>query len=251
MMNAIVSIKNLCFGYGPVEALHDVSFDVEKGDYVAVAGPNGAGKTTLIKNMLGLAVGSSGTVELFGRNIKRFDRWDRVGYLPQNVGSFNPLFPATVREVVGLGLLSRKRFPKIFVAGDFEKILRVLDVMGISDLGDRPASELSGGQQQRMFLARALVADPELLILDEPATSLDPQSRENFYQFIRTLNKDRGITILLNTHDTAQTGKYADKLLYLDKKLVFYGRFDDFCRSGEMTKYFGHFSQHLICHQHD
>ena len=251
MMNAIVSIKNLCFGYGPVEALHDVSFDVEKGDYVAVAGPNGAGKTTLIKNMLGLAVGSSGTVELFGRNIKRFDRWDRVGYLPQNVGSFNPLFPATVREVVGLGLLSRKRFPKIFVAGDFEKILRVLDVMGISDLGDRPASELSGGQQQRMFLARALVTNPELLILDEPTTALDPQSRENFYQFIEKLNKDHGITILLNTHDTAQTGKYADKLLYLDKKLVFYGRFDDFCRSGEMTKYFGHFSQHLICHQHD
>jgi zinc transport system ATP-binding protein len=250
-MNVIVSVKNLCFGYGPVEALHDVSVDVEKGDYVAVAGPNGAGKTTLIKNLLGLATGTSGTVELFGRNIQRFEQWDRVGYLPQNVRAFNPLFPATVKEVIGLGLLSRKRFPKIFVASDVDKIVRVLDLMGIADLADRPASELSGGQQQRMFLARALVTDPELLILDEPTTALDPQSRENFYQFIRKLNKDHGITILLNTHDTAQTGKYADKLLYLDKKIVFYGRFGDFCKSGEMTKYFGHFSQHLICHQHD
>jgi zinc transport system ATP-binding protein len=246
----ILSVADLSFGYGAVEALRDVSFEVRKGDYIGLAGPNGAGKTTLIRAILGLTDGYTGSVSLFGGEARDFNAWHRIGYLPQRVNVFNPLFPATVKEVVGLGLLSRKKFPKRFGPDDNGKILRSLELMGIAGLSGKPVAELSGGQQQRVFLARALASDPELLIMDEPSTALDPVSRESFYDIIKKLNKEKGITCVLITHDTAQIGRYADKLLYLDKKVIFYGRFGDFCQSPEMTSYFGEFSQHLICHQH-
>ena len=248
--NTILSVKNMSFSYGGAEVLRDISFDVEKGDYIGLAGPNGAGKTTLIKAVLGLTGAYTGAAELFGCDMRSFDAWDRVGYLPQRVNAFNPLFPATVKEVVGLGLLSKKRFPKRFTKNDRVKILETLELMGIADLGDKLVGELSGGQQQRVFLARALAPDPELLILDEPSTALDPVSREGFYDVIKKLNAAKGITSILITHDTAQIGRYANKLLYLDKTVIFYGRFSDFCHSPEMTGYFGASSQHLICHQH-
>lgn len=250
-MNPILLVKNLYFGYGPMEALCDISFAVNKGDYIALVGPNGAGKTTLIKTILGLTDKYKGMVELFGQNARDFDNWGLVGYLPQRVNAFNPLFPATVKEVVGLGLLSQKNFPKTFIKSDKNKIKQALDVMGIADIKDKLVSELSAGQQQRVFLVRALVSNPALLILDEPSTALDPQTHENFYGLMEKLNKDKGITIILVTHDTAQIGQYANKMLYLDKKVVFYGSFADFCKSKEMSDYFGQFSQHLICHQHD
>ena len=250
-MNPILSVKNVCSGYGPVEVLHNVTFAVEKDDYIALAGPNGAGKTTLMKTILGLMDRYSGTIELFGQEMKSFVRWDRIGYLPQRVNAFNPLFPAVVKEVVGLGLLSQKRFPKNYTKNDEIRIKQTLDLMDITDLKDKLIGELSGGQQQRVFLARSLVSNPELLILDEPSTALDAPSRESFFELLKKLNSVAGITIILITHDTAQIGQYANKLLYLDKEVVFYGSFADFCKSEEMSQYFGHFSQHLICHQHN
>lgn len=249
-MTAVLSVKNLCFAYGSSLALDDVTFAVEKGDYVGLAGPNGAGKTTLIKTVLGLAGRYAGEVSLFGSDLKAFDGWGRIGYLSQRVVAFNPLFPAMVKEVVALGLLSRKKFPRRLGRQDDARIRQTLDMMDIGEIRNNPVGELSGGQQQRVFLARALVSDPEMLILDEPSTALDPQSREGFFELIKKLNRDKGITIILITHDTSHIGQYANRLLYLDKKVVFYGSFSDFCRSPEMHRYFGHFSQHLICHQH-
>lgn len=249
-MTSILSVKGLYCGYGSVEVLSDVSFDVEKGDYIGLAGPNGAGKTTMVKAVLGLSEKLRGVIKLFGQDLKSFNGWGRVGYLSQRVTAFNPLFPASVKEVVRLGLLPQKEFPKRFSRTDDAKVRQSLALMGISDLDSKPVADLSGGQQQRVFLARALVSNPELLILDEPGTALDPQSREDFFEFIKKLNRDNGITVILITHDTSQIGLYANKLLYLDKRVVFYGSFSDFCKSTEMHHYFGHFSQHLICHQH-
>jgi len=249
MIHAL-SVKNLNFRYGSVEVLSGITFDVEKGGYIGLAGPNGAGKTTLIKIMLGLADGYDGSVELFGTPIKNFRDWGRIGYLPQKVEFLNPLFPATVKEAAGLGLLARKSFPKKFTEADAKRVDETLELMGIADIGDKLIGELSRGQQQRALLARALVHGPELLILDEPSTALDPQTRESFYEFIKKLNREKGITVILITHDTAQIGQYADKLLYLDKKIVFFGHFSEFCKSEEMSRYFGNFAQHLICHQH-
>lgn len=197
----ILTVKDLDVNYGATRALKGVSFSVHAGDYIGVAGPNGAGKTTLIKAMLGLVKHAKGTVELFGECIHGFEEWFRIGYLPQSVTTFNALFPATVREVVGLGLLSREKFPKRFSSGDRGKISGALELLDIKNLEHKLVSELSGGQQQRVFLARALVASPELLILDEPGTALDPQARENFFRLLREINVNKKVTIILITHD--------------------------------------------------
>jgi zinc transport system ATP-binding protein len=249
-MGTVVAIKNLSFSYDSTEVLSAISLTIEKGDYIALAGPNGAGKTTLVRLILGLEEKYKGTIEIFGKDLEGFSEWDRIGYLPQEVNVFNPLFPATVKEVVGLGLLSHKSFPRKFMGSDEEKILKALELMDIAHLKDKLVGALSGGQQQRVFLSRALVSDPELLILDEPSTALDPKMREQFFELAEKLNKDKGVTLVIITHDTAHIGQYANKFLYLDKKVIFYGGFDDFCQSKEMEKFFGPFSQHLICHQH-
>lgn len=249
-MDYVLSVKNLSFSYGQLEVLSSVTFSVERGDYIGLVGPNGAGKTTLIKIMLGLSERYSGSVDVFGQSIKSFNKWGRVGYLPQRVNVFNPVFPATVKEVIGLGLASPSRSGKSFSGNDESRIETALDLMSIADLKNKLVGELSGGQQQRVFLARASVSNPELLILDEPNTALDPQSSESFIALIGKLNKDKKLTIILTTHDTAKIGQYANKFLYLDKKIVFYGSFPDFCKSPDMNQYFGHFAKHLICHQH-
>ena len=121
----------------------------------------------------------------------------------------------------------------------------------VLDISDALIGELSGGQQQRVLVARAVVNKPELLILDEPTTALDPEARENFFKVLYELNRRENVTVILVTHDIASIGKYASKLMYLDKKIIFYGSFEDFCLSENMTHYFGEFTQHLICHRHD
>jgi zinc transport system ATP-binding protein len=250
-MHPVVCVHNVSVRYGEAEALQNVSFEVHAGDYVGLVGPNGAGKTTLIKTLLGLLQFETGSIEILGKDIHSFSTWHKIGYLAQRVSPFNPLFPATVREVVALGLLSRKNHPKRFSAEDEGNIRQALDVLGIANLEERLVGELSGGQQQRVLLARALVCGPEILILDEPSTALDPQSKDNFFDLMKALNVTRGITVLLITHDVGQIGRFASKLLYLDRRVIFYGSFTDFCLSSEMGNYFGDHAQHLICHQHD
>jgi zinc transport system ATP-binding protein len=244
-------VANLCFSYGLLEVLSEVTFAVEKGDYVGLVGPNGSGKTTIIKIILGLMPPGNGTVSLFGTDPSAFvDRY-KIGYLPQKLTNFNPYFPATVKEIVSLGLFSKKRFPKRILKDDAELIDEAMTLTGLIDIKNALIGELSGGQQQRVLVARAIVNKPELLILDEPTTALDPEARENFFRVLRELNLNKNVTIILVTHDTASIGKYASKLLYLDKKVIFYGSFENFCLSENMTHYFGEFAQHLICHRHN
>jgi zinc transport system ATP-binding protein len=230
--------------------LEDISFTVKQGDYVGIVGPNGSGKSTLVQALLGLVAISSGSARLFGFPCSGFKQWGRVGYLPQSLRLLNPAFPATVAETVGLGLLSLKRFPRRLNRQDRKTVDAVLEELGIYDIRSKLIGELSGGQQQRALLARALVNNPELLILDEPTAALDPETRERFYHMIADINRSRGVTVLLVTHDTGVIGQHASKMLYLDKRMLFYGSFDDFCHSPEMSSLFGEHSQHLMCHRH-
>lgn len=246
-----ITVEGLSFRYNADEVLTDLSFAVKKGDYVGLVGPNGSGKSTLIKIMLGLLRPLTGRVLIFGADPSEMKLWDRVGYLPQKMDTFNPHFPSSVREIVSLGLISGKRFPKRLGKNDQAAIDKALDLMNIGGISNKLIGDLSGGQQQRVFIARALVNDPGLLILDEPATALDPETRENFLTLLVELNRARKVTIVLVTHDIGMIGKYASRLLYLDKRVVFYGGFDEFCLSGDMTKFFGEASQHLICHRHE
>jgi zinc transport system ATP-binding protein len=121
----------------------------------------------------------------------------------------------------------------------------------IAHLAARLIGELSYGEQQRTMLARTLISQPDLLIFDEPTTALDPETRDIFYSLTDDMNRTNGTTIVLITHDTGVIGKYACNLLYLDKKIIFSGTFEDFCASPDMTGFFGPISQHMICHQHD
>ena len=250
-MSVLVEAEKLCVRYDGTEALKDISFRVENSDFIGLVGPNGGGKTTLIKTILGLVPSHGGSVNLFGEIRKRFREWQKIGYLPQKSSVVNPLFPATAEEVISLGVLPRKIFPKKITKNDAAYVHAVMERLGISELRSRMISELSGGEQQKVFLARALVSNPELLILDEPSTALDPDSRESFFRLIKELNKSSGVAVILITHDLGYVGRYVNKLLYVDKRVVYFGSFSDFCKSKEMSSYFTDFGQHIICHQHD
>lgn len=247
---SVIEVEHLSFRYNGIDVLQDVTFRAGKGDYIGLVGPNGSGKTTLVKAILGIAGPFRGRVRLFGREPHEFREWSKIGYLPQSLTFFNPYFPSTVKEIVSLGLLSRKRFPRVLNREDDEAIERVLGLLNITGIRNSPIGELSGGQKQRVLIARAVVNDPELLILDEPTTALDPDARELFFSILKGLNSERGTVMILVTHDIGSIGEHANKLLYVDRRVLFYGGFDEFCRSERMTTFFGSESQHIICHRH-
>ncbi len=250
-MESIIEVKNLSVHYGQTEALKDVSFVIEKGDFIGLAGPNGAGKTTLVKAMLGLIPISNGEIKILGNSIEKFNSWGKIGYLPQKSSTVNVLFPATVDEIVTLGLLSQKKLPKRITKNDKIKVTQILKELGISDLHNKMISELSGGQQQKVLLARALVSNPEILIFDEPSTALDPNARESFFNLAQKLNKENGIAIIIITHDTGYIGSYANKLMYLDHELKYFGEIEGFCGTDKENHSFERSGHHIIWHQHN
>ncbi|HLR33957.1 MAG TPA: metal ABC transporter ATP-binding protein [Tissierellales bacterium] len=234
MMNNIITIKDLNFNYGKNKVLKDISFEVEKGDYIGIVGPNGSGKTTLIKILLGLIKHSKGQIkfnhDILGKN--------SIGYVPQKGVMNDRLFPATVKEIVATGLLLEKTGAKFYSKDDYERVDRTLDKLNIEKLKDKKIGNLSGGQQQRVLLARAMVANPSILILDEPTSALDPGIREEFYSILKELN-DENVTIILVSHDIVSIEKYVNKILYLNNRIIFYGSYNDFRHSKSMAKYFG------------
>lgn len=246
----ILSTEGLSFRYNSLEVLSDISFGINVGDYIGLVGPNGSGKTTLIRIILGLMKPKKGSISLFGVESWKFKEWYRVGYLPQRT-LFNPYFPAMVKEIVSSGLFSRKRSRRGLDKPEETMIDEAMRLMDVLDIKNNLIGDLSGGQQQRVLVARAIVNEPDLLILDEPTTALDPETREKFFHTLQELNQNKKVTIILVTHDIGSIGKYASKLLYLDKRVIFYGSFENFCSSEDMRSYFGEFAQHLICHRHD
>lgn len=235
-----ISVSNLTFGYNPsVPILQQCSFDIVQGDFVAVAGPNGAGKSTLIKNMIGILTPDSGTITV-ADSLK-----NKIGYMPQKAYFSIPSFPATVREVVSTGVVLKKKFPRRLTKTDRVMVDTAMSLLQIEDLASKRVGELSGGQQQRVLLARAFASDPEILILDEPTGALDPHTRGCFYETLRSLNQKRGTTILMVTHDTHSLDKFAGKLLFIDRSVVYYGPIEGF--EDQEPQH----SQHYFRHSHE
>jgi len=247
---SLIAVRDVSVSYGSAPVLQNISFEVERGDYIGIAGPNGSGKSTLIKTLLGLLTPVNGSVELFGEPLEHFNTWGRIGYLPQRLEGTRHAFPATVEEIVTTGLLAGKTFPKRLDSTDRRAVETILGQLEIIPLRKHFIGKLSGGQLQRVLLARALVHKPDVLILDEPTVALDPATRDTFYEILREMNKTRAVTILLVTHDTPTIGEFATKLIYLDRQLIFFGTFGEFCESANMTEYFGAQAQHVICHRH-
>jgi zinc transport system ATP-binding protein len=245
----LVSVKNISFSFGSTKVLDDISLAVTTGDFLAIIGPNGSGKSTLVKIILGIYEHGKGNVELLGEDIKSFRQWDKIGYVPQKAINIDAFFPVSVREVVGMGLLSKKDFPRFLRRRDEKVIDQALEQVDLKDFKTRRIGELSAGQQQRVFIARAIVNQPSLLFLDEPTAGVDAETQERFYSILGTLNKANKITIVLITHDLGIINKRVNKIACLNQRLVFHGTHEDFCNSGVVQELLRG-EHHLVCHRH-
>jgi zinc transport system ATP-binding protein len=249
MNEHVFSIRDLSFSYGNNDVLNDVSFDIEKGDFVGIVGPNGSAKSTLLKLMLGLLKPKKGTVKLFGVDIDDFHKWDRIGYISQNVREFNPRFPATVEEVVGSNLYSQLGFFKVLKKEDKEKIDRALDIVDMKEYKNKLAGTLSGGQKQRMFIARAIVNNPEVLVMDEPLVGIDINSQEKFYDLLEYLNENLGITLVMVSHDIGVITNKVNKLICVGNGKVYAHNICDIVVEDYLKKVFGD-NMNIIIHRH-
>ena len=245
----LASVENVCFRRGTIEILKDVTFSIMAEDFLAVIGPNGSGKTTLLKIILGILDPYKGRVHLLGKEIHHFTQWSMIGYVPQKATHIDPFFPASVREVVAMGLLAGKNFPRLVSGHDGQAIEQALEKVDMQGLKERRIGELSGGQQQRVFIARAIVNNPTVLFLDEPTAGVDAETQERFYEMLDSLNKHSGITIVLVTHDVGVINKHVTKVACLNQRLVFHGSHEEFCNSAEARKTLPG-EHHLVCHRH-
>jgi ABC-type Mn2+/Zn2+ transport system ATPase subunit len=234
----IVQLDHVCVSYRELVALEDVSLKVARGEFLAVIGPNGSGKTTLLKIILGLVRPASGQVSVFGRAPWELggDQW-RIGYCPQ-VLAVDLNFPVRAGEAVLMGRYGRIGLLRRPSAVDRAAARRAMERVGIADLAERPIAHLSGGQRQRVFLARALAAEPELLLLDEPTTGVDVAATESLYELLRGLH-DTGVTILVVSHDVGVVASYVDGVACVNRRLVAHGRPEEVLASDALEQMYG------------
>jgi len=220
---AILNVNNLVLGYEKQIVINNISFSVNKRDFILVIGSNGAGKSTLIKGILGIIKPISGDV--IYDEIKRND----VGYMPQEM-KVDSNFPASVMEVILSGLINKMGFRPFYNKKDKERANEALKILNIENLKNKKFSELSGGQRQKVLLARSLCATSGLLILDEPSNNLDQESKIEFYTALKHLNEGHGITIIMITHDVDRDrdSLIGNKVLELKSNGYFYGKTEEY-----------------------
>ncbi len=189
----LIDIRNLSFAYGHRTVISGLSHTINPGDFLVVKGKNGTGKSTLIKCLLGINSVKNGMIFFNGVDINYYRQWTKFGYISQDLDGFNYEYPLTVEELLKFSSVTKK---------SEQSYLRLLDNMGILEIINQNINSLSGGQLQRVFIVRAMLDNPEVLILDEPTASIDRQNTEFFYNTINELNK-KGITVILITHTDA------------------------------------------------
>lgn len=216
----VLEAKDLSFAYGNTPVLDAASFTMCEGGFAALVGVNGAGKSTLLRLLLGELKPTGGHIALMEQDIGSFKSWQRIGYVPQDGLTRKASFPASVNEVVLANLYSRIglfRFPR---REHREDVRRTLELVGMQGYGCRMLGELSGGQRQRVQLAQALVSRPALLLLDEPTTGLDAQSTADFYTLLKNLNRERGLSILIVSHDLQEMPRLTDTIYCLSHQKI-------------------------------
>ena len=234
----ILHFESVSYVYAGALAVDDVTLTMEKGDFMAVVGPNGSGKTTLIKLALGLLKPSSGRVELFDQEPDDFTDWHRVGYVPQVAAGIQERFPATVAEIVAHGLYSGFAPLRFWKRTKIAEVIAALNSAGVGHLADRRIGELSVGQQQRTLVARALIGEPDLLVLDEPAAGVDAAGEEVLNDLLERLNREHGISILIVSHDIGAVMRQANTVACINRSLMFHGEPHDLTQS-ELAKLYG------------
>ncbi|MBI5975665.1 metal ABC transporter ATP-binding protein [Staphylococcus canis] len=251
MVQPIFELKNIDFFYEHKKVLENINIQIKKGEFLAIVGPNGAGKSTLLKLMLGLLPIQSGEILVEGHAYHKKANTDKISYVSQKASAVTAGFPATVNEVVLSGLTRKKRLLRWFNHSDEEKVNQVLKRLNISELKDKNIASLSGGQQQRVLIARALVSNPSVLILDEPTNGIDAKHIEEFYTTLDHLKKE-GVTIILVTHDIGVVVDTATEVACLNKHLHFHGKTAEFksLDEVEISKIYGHPIK-FVDHKHD
>jgi len=215
-----VSIKGLGVLRNRHPVLENIDLELEEKDFLGLIGPNGGGKTTLLKVMLGLIKPDRGEVRIFGHPPPEARRY--VGYMPQKT-LFDLSFPVSAQEVVLMGRYSRTGLFRRYSREDHEASQAALAAVGLADLAHREIGSLSGGEQQRVFVARSLVSEPKLLLLDEPTAGIDAAQEADFYNLLSRLNRDKSITIILVTHDVTAVSTYVNKIACLNQRLYYHG----------------------------
>lgn len=249
MKNSVISIKNISFNYYNNKVLENINLNIFQGDYFGIIGPNGGGKTTLLKIILGLINNFEGEIKIFDKDIKTFRDWPKIGYVPQRFIQNTPKFPITVFEVIGLGLTANLKIGEKFSKIHEKKLVDTLNTTRLFHLKDKLISELSGGQQQLVYIARALVSDPQILILDEPMVGIDIESQENFYNFLQTLNKQRNITLIIVSHDIDLLLHEVKKVACINKTLICDLQPKEFIKDNYLEKIYGK-SRRFLLHNH-
>lgn len=214
----VISVRHLWAGYDGETVLEDINLSVKELDFIGLIGPNGGGKTTLLKVLLGLLTPTRGQARIMGQSVKEGRR--HVGYVPQAV-EFDRDFPISVWGVAQMGRLSHRRLLQRYTAEDDEAVADALRSVEMLDLRDHPIGALSGGQRQRVYIARALATRPQILLLDEPLASVDPQVSANVYELLNELNER--ITILIVSHDMSAISSHVKTVGCINRRLFYHG----------------------------
>ena len=241
----IVEIDRLSYAYSGNLVLDNISFTIEEGDILGIIGPNGAGKTTLFSCMLGLLDDYTGTIKILGENIEKKNNkvFKSIGYIPQKK-TIEQNFPATVEEIVSLGVTTTGKTSK-------EKIALALETAGLFAQKDRRVGELSGGQQQRVLIAKAMVNNPKLLILDEPVTGIDLEMQNKFYSLLKRLNQENNITIIWASHDLDAVNRFATSVACINRSMFFHGKTIEFFENPDLLKAYSESSMQAHMHLHN
>ncbi len=240
-----IVVEDVAFSYHKEPVLEDISFRIEYGDYVGIVGPNGGGKTTMLKILLGLLPLQKGTVRMFDRPVGDKKALQRVGYVPQRVAFGASAFPGSVEEVVKSGRTPRLGVFRPWRKADTDAVEQAIALTSIGHLRYRLIGQLSGGERQRVFIARALAAEPELLILDEPTVGVDMASKEAFETLLTKLNTDYGLTILLVSHDVESMAEQVKHILCFNRTLVCHLCSEDFVKENYFDRLYGKRAAHI------
>jgi zinc transport system ATP-binding protein len=241
----LVEIDRLSYAYSGNLVLDNISFTIDEGDILGIIGPNGAGKTTLFSCMLGLLDDYTGTIKILGEDIKKKNSkvFKSIGYIQQKK-TIEQNFPATVEEIVSLGITIMDKTSK-------EKIDLALETVGLFAQKDRRVSELSGGQQQRVLIAKAMVNNPKLLILDEPVTGIDLEMQNKFYSLLEKLNQENKITIIWASHDLDAVNRFATSVACINRSMFFHGKTYEFFENPDLLKAYSESSMQAHMHLHN
>ena len=211
-LNNLIEITNLSFAYDKINVLESINLQISKNDFLAIIGPNGGGKSTLLKLILNLKIPLTGSVQYLDKNLN-------IGYVPQNT-NLNIDFPITALEVVLMGHIGGKKQLFGYAKEDKECAMNALKQVGMQKFANTKIGNLSGGQRQRVFIARALCANPTVMLLDEPTASIDVQGQQDIYELLKQLNET--MTIVVVSHDISVLLNYAKSVAHVNKNLVYH-----------------------------